>query len=447
VYFTARLRALGRAAEVKGVQRVALLPVVVASLLVAAVLAFFAPQIAGLTGAADGAGSARALVALALLLPLTTLSGTLLAATRGYASMLPTVAIDSVGRPLLQLGLVALVVTGGSLPVLAGAWALPWALSAALAAWWLSRLGREVGPAGARPAPETWRRFWTYTGPRAVTTVVQLALQRLDIILVAVLVGPAEAAVYTAATRFLVVGQSVATAVSTAAQPALAGLLAGDDRASARTVYQGATAWIVLLTWPVYLLSATFADPMLAAFGAGYTGGRPVVLVLAGAMLVATACGMVTMLLNMAGRTAWTLGNSLAALAVMVAVDLLLIPRLGILGAALGWAAAIVLTNVLALAQLWPTLRLHPFGPLTLRVLALASAAFGVVPWLVAWLLPDEPAVLGVLQLLAGAGYVWVVLRWRAALALPPLRTRSPRRSDASPDRPAAEPALPGGGR
>jgi hydrogenase-4 component E len=43
-------------------------------------------------------------------------------------------------------------------------------------------------------------------------------------------------------------------------------------------------------------------------------------MVLAGAMLVATACGMVDMLLNMAGRTSWTLANSLVALAVMVAL-------------------------------------------------------------------------------------------------------------------------------
>ena len=87
--------------------------------------------------------------------------------------------------------------------------------------------------------------------------------------------------------------------------------------------------------------------------------------------VTATVCGMVNMLHNMAGRTSWTLANSLVALAVMVVVDLLLLPRLGILGAGIGWAAAIVTNNAVPLTQLWRSMGLHPFGRATLRAAAL----------------------------------------------------------------------------
>ena len=62
-------------------------------------------------------------------------------------------------------------------------------------------------------------------------------------------------------------------------------------------------------------------------------------MVLAAAMLVATGCGMVDMVLTMAGRTSWNLGNVLLALGVNVGLDLLLIPEHGVLGAAIGLAA------------------------------------------------------------------------------------------------------------
>ena len=49
--------------------------------------------------------------------------------------------------------------------------------------------------------------FWRFTGPRALATLAQITIQRIDIVLVAIILGPAEAAIYTAATRFLVAGQ------------------------------------------------------------------------------------------------------------------------------------------------------------------------------------------------------------------------------------------------
>jgi O-antigen/teichoic acid export membrane protein len=422
VYFVARQRSLGRPDLVRAFRRVALVPVLVAGGVTAGVLAFSAPWLAELAGG-DLDGVRPAVLLLAVLLPVAALSDTLLTASRGYSSMRPTVVLDRVLRPVLQVALVA-AAAGGPLVVLAGAWAAPWVASAVLAWCWLARLDRlHLPPAATPPTRGDWRAFWRFTGPRAVTSVVQVALQRLDIVLVAALIGPAPAAVYTAATRFLVVGQLSGTAITTAAQPRLAGLLAVGARSATRSIYQSATAWLVLLTWPVYLLSAVFADVVLSIFGSGYQSGRPVVVVLAVAMLLATACGMVDTLLNMAGRTMWTLANSVAALVTMVAVDLLLIPRIGILGAAVGWAAAILVNNLLPLAQLIGSLRLHPFGRATLSAALLALLCFGAAPAAARTLFTDEPVAVAAVVLLGAAAYAAAVLRWPRALALPRLRT------------------------
>ena len=79
-------------------------------------------------------------------------------------------------------------------------------------------------------------------------------------------------------------------------------------------------------------------------------------------MLLATACGQVDMVLITTGRSSWSLVNGLLALVVNVGLDLLLIPRFGITGAAIGWAAAIIVTNLIPLAQLAISKRLNPFG-------------------------------------------------------------------------------------
>lgn len=429
VYFIARMRSLRRTERVAAFQRVAFVPVVGVSLLATLVLAFCAPAIARMVGGSHG--PTTAVLVLAVLLPVSALSDSLLAATRGHATMVPTVAVEKIGRPLVQLGLVAAVVIGGgSLALLAGAWALPWAASAIIAGWLLRRLSRSLATprdAGV-PISQTAREFWAFTGPRAISSVAQLVLQRFDIVLVTVLIGPAQAAVYTAATRFLVVGQFASVAIANAAQPRLAELLAVDERASAKAVYKSATAWTVTLTWPMYLLCAIFANVVLAVFGRGYAAGQTVIVVLAAAMLFATASGMVDVVLNMAGRTYWTMANAVTAMVAMIGVDLLLIPRLGILGAAIGWAIALLLQNILPLTQLFVVLRLHPFGRATLTSAALCVTCFGIVPGIGRLVWPGSVVADVAAVLVGSAAFVTLCLRWRTLLDLPGLGALRPRR-------------------
>ena len=122
------------------------------------------------------------------------------------------------------------------------------------------------------------------------------------------------------------------------------------------------TAWLILLTWPLYLLAIVFGPSVLAIFGRSYHAGSTVMIILAFAMLVATGCGQVDMVLITTGRSSWSLVNGLLAMAINIGVDLALIPRLGITGAAIGWAAAIAITNLVPLVQVAAAERVHPFG-------------------------------------------------------------------------------------
>jgi len=262
------------------------------------------------------------------------------------------------------------------------------------------------------------REFWRFTGPRALASVAQLALQRVDVLLVAALGGLVPAAVYAVAGRFVVLIQFANQGISQSVQPRLAEALATDDRPAANHLYQTATGWLVLVTWPINLLVMLFAPVYLRLFGAGYTAGASVVVVLAGAMLVATGCGMVDMVLAMAGRTSWNLVNVLVALGVTIGLDVLLIPRYGALGAAIGLACAMVANNLLPLIQVGRVAGLHPFGRGTRAAMLLSAGAFGVLPRAVTAVAGTGALGLSLAVLLAvpafGAG-VWL-LRDRLAL-------------------------------
>ncbi len=381
VYWPARLRAQGRPELIAHCLRISLFPVAVLATAMAAVLWFGAPHWFPRT--------------LTIFLPLAALAESLLAATRGYRMMRPTVVLDKIVKPSAQLaGIATLAATAvlAEVHLPASFWTTAWALPhvpvfvCAAILLWRKVSQPPLSPPDAEPraggGESLGGAFWRFTAPRAVASGAQTALQRVDVLLVASLAGLVPAAAYAVAGRFIVVGQLANGAISQAVQPRLAEMLSVNDRAAANRLYQMATAWLVLISWPIHLLVLVYADLYLSVFGPAYVFAVPAVRVLAAAMLVATGCGMVDIVLSMAGRTTWNLMNVLLALTVMVAIDLYAIPRLGALGAAIGLAAAVLTNNLLPLAQLGFSLRLHPFGPPTRYAMALALLSFGLVPWL-----------------------------------------------------------------
>jgi O-antigen/teichoic acid export membrane protein len=406
IYFIARLRALHADRRIPAIMRATVIPVLFSSIVGAIAVIVFAYPLARLlidgqsAGGVSAANVAASLRALAVALPFAALADTLLGAARGYQNMRPTVLVDRIGRSGLQaIGVIAAALAGSS-ALLAPLWAAPY-LAASLAAMiWLRRVmgrhhqqlaaSRVSGPARSlatgqpvvdnRHGKPNAKGFWRFTGPRSLASVAQIVIQRLDIVLVGILRGPVDAAVYTAATRFLVAGQLGNAAISMAAQPQLTKLFALGDRAGAGVVYQVTTGWLILLTWPLYLLAAIFGPEVLGIFGRTYHTGSTVMLILALAMLVATACGQVDTVLITAGRSSWSLVNGLLAMSVNVGVDLALIPRFGITGAAIGWAAAIGITNLVPLVQVAWAARVHPFGSGTAAAVLLTTLSFAIIP-------------------------------------------------------------------
>jgi len=389
VYFIARLRALGQHQRIPEVMRTATRPVAVVSVTAAVILFLLAEPVARLLvdGQLGQAGATPVVVtgelrALAIALPFAVMLDVLLGASRGYRVMGPTVMVDRIGRPVLQLAGVGVAAVAGSAALLAPLWALPYVPAACVVWLWFRRIRRQPEPPAAAESKDgpTPLHFWRFTGPRGLAALAQITIQRIDIVLVAIFRGPAEAAIYTAATRFLVAGQFTNVAIMMAAQPRFTEMFAQGDRPAANRVYQATTAWLILLTWPLYLLAVVFGPEVLTVFGHSYREGASVMVILGLTMLLQTACGQVDMVLVTAGRSSWSLANGLLAVVVNVGLDVLLIPRYGITGAAIGWSAAIVVANLVPLVQLATTVRLHPFGRGTYIAAVLSAFSFGVLP-------------------------------------------------------------------
>jgi O-antigen/teichoic acid export membrane protein len=381
--FLLRYEAQDRRGDIPPTLRAAFRPTIVCSAVLALAVIAFAEPLSDLIGL-DGPMGPASLRVLAVVLPLVTWNAVTLAGTRAFGWIRATVMVDKIGRPVAQLLLVLVAsLLVADLLGLTIAWAIPYAIAALVSSWlfrrFLQRRGtyRHVEP--TKIYKDLKRDFWRFTWPRSITGISQMAIQRMDIILIAALRSPMEAAIYTAATRFVALGQFGTQAIQQVLQPKFTALLANQRHESLKDVYRISAAWSMVIAWPMYVVVFCAPVAYLGLFGREYVDhGVWVVILMAMAMLFAVATGSCDTLLLMSGRSALSLGNSLTALVIDIGLCVLLIPRMGITGAALAWAIAVSTRCLLALVQVRFTMSILSFGPAS-AIAALANLlAFGV---------------------------------------------------------------------
>jgi O-antigen/teichoic acid export membrane protein len=366
-----RYRVDGRVADVRRSLSVGLVPSFLAGVILAVVSYVLAAPLAEIFTNhrhASAGAVATYIRVLAVFVPLSSAYTVAIAATRGFGTMLPNALVDRIARAAAQtLAVAAAVLAGGGSFAVAVAWGVPIGIAFAVSLVWLGYLVRRTErrePATKPPTPlrALAHEFWVFTAPRGMTGVFQVTTLWVGTLMVGSLMDTAHASIYTASTRYLVAGSVVNMAIIQVIGPKLSELLSSGATKRAMDVYQVATAWLVLMAWPMYLGLAVFAPVLLRVFKPRYVTGTSSLEILAVTMLIATGIGPVDMVLLMGGRSFWNLVNVIAALTVNIGLSFLLIPRIGIAGAAVAWAGSIVINNVAPLAEVRAFLRVHPFG-------------------------------------------------------------------------------------
>lgn len=412
-----------RYAELRSCLRIALVPVLIVSTLVAVVVALVARPLADLISS-DGSDPAvvDAVRVLACLLPVAAAYDVLLAATRGFDRIRPTVLVERVGRVSAQpLAVAVAVIAGGGLVGLTLAWALPYAGALLAAGWFLLRLLRHVESRGdgrgagvaARPARAVAGEFWRYTWARGVSRILQVALQRADIVIVAALRSPREAAIYTAATRLVSLGVLGVQAVQQVTQPVLSRLLAVGDITSADRIFRTSTIWVMALSWPPFLAAAALAPQVLSVFGEDYQSGSTALVVVCLVMLVGTGTGPTDVVLLMAGRSSLSLAYTAVALTINLSLNVVLVPQYGITGAAVAFAAAIVAGNGLTVIQVHRGLHMNATSQGAAWVAAASATCFGVLPWAATQLITTL-SLIQAMPVLAACTVLYAGILWYA---------------------------------
>ena len=190
--------------------------------------------------------------------------------------------------------------------------------------------------------------------PLAFVSLLQYMNARSDVLIVAYFLPDAEVGFYQAAGRLSSLVGLAATVVALYAMPRFAKLFAAQDHARLRKLYWGAQAGAVLLSVPVVAALALFGEEIVAlTFGTPYLSAVPALTILVFANAIVAVRASTHTLMSMNGMQTKLMIVAIGGLATNIGLDILLIPQLGIVGAAWASLGAACTTLVLSTIFMW----------------------------------------------------------------------------------------------
>jgi O-antigen/teichoic acid export membrane protein len=299
-----------------------------------------------------GPEAARLASILAFLIPLEALVVTLTAVFAAYRRTRAIVIRGSLVAPVLKFAVTAtLVVFGTSVEFVAAGYVCASLIGTALYGWMCVRMLQSEGllrPAVRRAIRWPVRELLPFASVGLATTMVWACLEMSDAILLGALRGPADVAEMRAVTPFIRGYAIVLASFLVLFAPLASTYFARGDTLAMRQVYVRTAAWLTTLAFPLFLLTFVFSSALVEGlYGQRYASSSAVLMVLSVGYFAQAATGFNGQLLKIHGFLRYTLIVDGIAVALNVALNLLLIPAWGALGAGIGTAATLLVHNVL----------------------------------------------------------------------------------------------------
>lgn len=313
---------------------------------------------------------------------------------RGQERSLYRVYVKNILHPIARFALViAAVVYGLGQAGLASAYAAPYAMSAVVA---LLLLHRTLPRSRASFDTALFSRVTRYSLPFTITGVSNFVYRSIDIFLILYFVGSFATGIYGVAYAAVKFMGMFSTAFNYLGSPIASKLESADGVDEAMRMFRSVARWLVIASVCALVPLAVFSTEFITLiYESRYASGGPVLTILAVGFAVKNVLSIHGPILQALGRSKLLSFNSAAAAVANLLLNVMLIPRFGIAGAAIATVLSFLLRDGLAVLEVRHDLEVIPLTWRAFQPVVLAVPLFGLlitvvvpmVPTTIFWLL------------------------------------------------------------
>ncbi|MFB6102267.1 MAG: flippase [Haloplanus sp.] len=231
------------------------------------------------------------------------------------------------------------------------------------------------------PRHDVTRELWSFSWPLALGASFFFLLSNVDVLMIGYFMDPRSVGLYRAIQPLRQVTTFVLTAFTFLFLPLATQYFDDGDLDALDRLFTVSTKWIVAATFPPVLVFTLFApDVVRAFFGAEYTPAAPALAVLTAGLFVRALVGLNGDMAKAIDRPKIELYSVPVAVVVNVGLNVILIPRYGIVGAAAGTVIGYGVYNVIEVIAIYWLVGSHPFSADSIKPLApTLLAGLGIV--------------------------------------------------------------------
>ncbi|MFH1426573.1 MAG: flippase [Candidatus Kerfeldbacteria bacterium] len=328
-----------------------------------------------------------------------------------------TVWYEKIIRPLVPMaGVAAVAVFSMDIRWLYIFYNAGLALTAMLFIIELRRRGLFMRMAGSA-AGVSLKKMLSYSWPLMFHSMLYILLAQSSLFVIQYFMGEKDVGLYSAAAENAKLIPFFQASLAPLFFTITSRMNASKQKEEAKSLYLFSSNAVFVITLPVVIIFFLFArDVLYVTFGSAFTSTVFLLQVLAVGYMVDVIIGPVDLFLNSLDKTRLVMMNSLIALTIGIVLSIILVPRIGLTGAAVSTALAIALQNVIGGIELWWIRRLNVFT--RQKIVALSTAVgLSLLTLLILPQLPDELWIRTATALAVLACYAAVLHRFiRSAL-------------------------------
>ncbi len=345
---------------------------------------------------------------LAFIVPLSSMRDIFLAALRSYSqSTIYDVTIKNIGENLLKFTATFLLLymawgVLGAIWAIVLAFVLTWALS--LYYWHKKMHLNNVY------AIESKVDLLKYSLPLLFSTLIAQAIVWSDVLILGYFRPAYEVGIYNAALPTATLMSIIPGAVVALFIPIMTELSTLKKESEFKQTYRTATKWIFLCNFPLFLFLIMFATPILSfLFGREYAVGASSLIILLVGYLLYQLCNPAIETLSAIKKTNYVFVNTTIAAIIGIIINIMLIPRYGMLGGAIGTTVSLIIYGGLAVLELKFLMKIQPFSIHFLKIILAGIISSGAI-FLISGLWLINLFVLGILAVIYILTYFIIIL-------------------------------------
>ena len=221
-----------------------------------------------------------------------------------------------------------------------------------------------------------------YSLPIMFTMILGSLLHWMDILMLGYFTSTETVGLYHPAVRTAGLQQSILIAFAGIFAPMFSKYFAQDNFTGMHYIYKLVTRWILTLVIPVFILIILFSTKIMLLFGADFIQSSEALIILSIGTSIFAIFGVSSTALVVSGYQKLNLVNALVATILNICLNIILIPKYGIVGAA--WATVSSMTFI-AMARIIETrifLKINPFNIKVLKPILAGILTYGILQYI-----------------------------------------------------------------